>query len=67
MEVEEAALVRRQNATERNVMGLILVLLLLALLFTGLGFVYPFLWIVAVVLFVLWAVGFGRSRRHAAA
>jgi hypothetical protein len=48
-------------------MGLILVLLLLALLFTGLGFVYPFLWIVAVVLFVLWVVGFGRSRRHAGA
>jgi hypothetical protein len=48
-------------------MGLILVLLLLALLFTGLGFVYPFLWVVAAVLFVLWVVGFGRSRRHAGA
>jgi hypothetical protein len=48
-------------------MGLILVILLLALLFTGLGFVYPFLWIVAGVLFVLWVVGFGRSRRHAGA
>jgi hypothetical protein len=48
-------------------MGLILVLLLLALIFGGLGFVFPILWIVAVVLFVCWAVGFGRSRRHAAA
>jgi len=48
-------------------MGLLLVLLVLALLFTGLGFVYPFLWIVAVVLFVVWVVGFGRSRRHAGA
>jgi len=48
-------------------MGLILVVLLLALVFGGLGFVFPILWIVAVVLFVLWAVGLGRSRRHARA
>jgi hypothetical protein len=49
-------------------MGLILVLLVLALLFTGLGFVFPFLWIVAGILFVLWTVGFlSRNRRHAAA
>ncbi len=48
-------------------MGLILVVLLLALVFTGLGFVFPLLWIVAAVLFVFWVFGFGRSRRHARA
>ena len=48
-------------------MGLILVLLLLALLFTGLGFVYPLLWIVAAVLFVAWVLGFVRTRGHATA
>jgi hypothetical protein len=35
-------------------MGLILVILLLALIFGGLGFVYPILWIVALILFVGW-------------
>jgi len=46
-------------------MGLILVILLLALFFGGLGFVYPILWIVALVLFVGWVLGFRRSRGHA--
>jgi hypothetical protein len=35
-------------------MGLVLLLLLLALLFGGLGFVWHVLWIVAAVLFVIW-------------
>jgi hypothetical protein len=48
-------------------MGLILVVLLLALLFGGLGFIYPLLWIVALVLFVGWVLGFSRSRSHARA
>jgi hypothetical protein len=47
--------------------GLILVLLLLALVFGGLGFVYPLLWIVALVLLVGWVVGFSRHRGHARA
>ena len=47
--------------------GLILVILLLALIFGGLGFVYPILWIVALVLFVGWVFGFSRSRSHARA
>ena len=42
-------------------------LLLLALVFGGLGFVYPILWIVAVVLFVGWIFGVARSRGHARA
>jgi hypothetical protein len=48
-------------------MGLILVILLLALVFGGLGFVYPILWIVALVLFVGWVFGFRRNRSHARA
>jgi hypothetical protein len=43
-------------------MGLIVVILLLALIFGGLGFVYPILWIVAAVLLVGWIFGFSRSR-----
>jgi hypothetical protein len=42
-------------------MGLVLVVLLLALLFGGLGFVVHALWIVAVVLFCFWvALAVGR-------
>jgi hypothetical protein len=39
-------------------MGLVLLVLLLALLFGGLGFAIHALWILAVVLFVLWLFGF---------
>jgi hypothetical protein len=48
-------------------MGLILVILFLAVLFGGLGFVYPILWIVAVVLFIGWIFSFSRSRSNARA
>lgn len=40
-------------------MGLILLVLLIALIFGGLGFAIHALWIVAVVLFIAWIVGFG--------
>jgi hypothetical protein len=43
-------------------MGLILLLLLIVLLFGGLGFISHLLWVVAVVLFVLWLVGFAVGR-----
>ena len=39
-------------------MGLILFVLVLALLFGGLGFAVHALWIMAVVLFMLWLIGF---------
>jgi hypothetical protein len=39
-------------------MGLILFVLLLALIFGGLGFAAHALWIIAVVLLALWVLGF---------
>ena len=39
-------------------MGLILLVLLLALLFFGLGFTAHALWIVAVIFFIAWIAGF---------
>lgn len=47
-------------------MGLILFVLLLALLFGGLGFASHVLWIVAVVVFVAWLIGFGVARGEGA-
>jgi hypothetical protein len=47
-------------------MGLILLVLLLALLFAGLGFAVHLLWIIAVILAVVWLVGFAvRSGENA--
>ena len=43
-------------------MGLILILLLLALIFAGAGFALHVLWIIAVIFFVAWLVGFAMSR-----
>lgn len=47
-------------------MGLILFVLLIALLFGGLGFALHALWIVAVVVFLFWLVGFGLARGESA-
>jgi len=49
-------------------MGLILIVLLLALLFVGLGFAVHLLWIVAVVMFAFWVAGlaFSKGRRRGA-
>jgi hypothetical protein len=43
-------------------MGIILVLLILALIFGGLGFAIHALWIVAVVLFIAWVVALALGR-----
>lgn len=47
-------------------MGLILLVLLLAILFGGLGFAIHALWIVAAIVFVFWLAGFGLARGEAA-
>ena len=47
-------------------MGLLLAVLLIALILGGLGFAVHVLWIVAVIAFVIWLIGFfvaGSSRR----
>jgi len=39
-------------------MGLVLLVLLLALLFGGLGFMWNAFWVIAAVLLALWVLGF---------
>lgn len=50
-------LVRPQH-TEEPVMGILLLVLLLALIFGGLGFALHALWIVAVIILAVWLIGF---------
>lgn len=51
------------GAEEKGIpMGLILLVLLLALLFFGLGFAAHLLWIVAVIFFIAWIAGFAFRR-----
>ena len=45
---------------------LLLLAFLLVLLFFGLGFAVHFLWIAAVVLLVLWVIGFAVGRGESA-
>lgn len=42
-------------------MGVILAVLILALILGGLGFAVHVLWWIALVVFVLWLIGFGIS------
>jgi hypothetical protein len=48
-------------------MGLILLVLLIALLLGSLGFIFALhvLWIVAVIVFFFWLIGFALGRGHA--
>jgi hypothetical protein len=47
------------RATDKEgLMGLVLLILLLALLFGGLGFAVHWLWILAVILAIFWIAGF---------
>jgi type IV secretory pathway TrbD component len=50
--------VRRERRGEIDHMGVILLVLLLVLLFAGLGFALHLLWIIAAVLLAIWIVGF---------
>jgi len=43
---------------EELVMGIVLLVLLLALIFGGLGFAVHALWIIAAVILVAWLIGF---------
>jgi len=47
-------------------MGLILLVLLLALLFLGVGFAVHIFWLIAAVVFIAWLVGFGVARGEGA-
>jgi hypothetical protein len=43
-------------------MGLIILVLLLVVLFAGVGFAFHLLWFVAAVMFVCWVAGFAFSK-----
>jgi multisubunit Na+/H+ antiporter MnhG subunit len=43
-------------------MGVILLVLLLALIFAGIGFAVHLLWIVAVIVFVAWVIGWALAK-----
>ena len=47
-------------------MGIVLLVLLLALIFGGLGFAVHALWIIAVVILVAWLVGFAMRSGESA-
>jgi hypothetical protein len=57
-----------RSTEKRGNVGLILLVLLLALLLGGLGFAAHLLWVIAVIVFVFWLVGFafGRGRAEGA-
>jgi hypothetical protein len=56
----------KRTLTKGNQMAIAIIAALVVLLFFGLGFALHLLWIVAVVLFVLWLVGFAVGRGESA-
>jgi hypothetical protein len=55
---DAAADVRNFDLERTHWMGLILLVLLLVLIFAGAGFALHVLWIIAVVLLLIWLLGF---------
>jgi len=51
---------------EELVMGIVLLVLLLALIFGGLGFAVHALWIIAAVILVAWLIGFAMRSGESA-
>ena len=47
-------------------MGLIVLVLLAALVLGGLGFALHILWVVALIVFLFWLIGFGLGRGETA-
>jgi hypothetical protein len=45
---------------------IILLALFVVLLFVGVGFAVPLLWVAAVILFVIWVVGYALGRGESA-
>jgi len=65
----EAASLRRGpggNNEKGQTMGVILLVLLLALIFAGIGFAVHLLWIVAVIVFVAWVIGWALAKGESA-
>jgi hypothetical protein len=57
---------RKRVSGKKGMPMILLLALLLVLLFAGVGFAVHFLWIVAVIFFVLWLVGFALGRGEGA-
>src|SRR5579875_1814978 len=57
---------RRPEGAREGTRVLLLLAFLIVLLFFGLGFALHFLWIVAVIFFVLWLVGYAIGRGESA-
>jgi len=62
----EAGIIGSHNPYWRNIHMVLLLAFLVVLVFFGLGFALHVLWVAAVVLLVLWLVGFALGRGESA-